>query len=75
MISFWGRQDNPFAPPDTPGPRCPICGQACETIYKIRTCTGSDILGCDLCYDPGDFPDEDVFQDDPWEDHRCMEDS
>ena len=27
-------------------PRCPVCGAACETIYKTK---GYEIIGCDLC--------------------------
>lgn len=66
MTSFWGHQDNPF-PPDEPAfPRCPVCGAECETIYKIRTASRvTEILGCDMCYNPGDFPGEDVQEDDP----------
>ena len=69
MTSFWGHQDNPFPPRERPYPRCPVCDENCETIYKI----GTDIIGCDMCYNPGNFPGEDVQEDDPWEDVRCME--
>lgn len=74
MTSFWGYQDNPF-PPDEPAfQHCPVCGEECETIYKIRTASHStEIIGCDMCYNPDDFPGEDVQEDNPWEDSRCME--
>lgn len=32
-------------------PRCPVCGNACETIYKTN---GYEIIGCDLCLRPVD---------------------
>ena len=51
MTSFWGHQDNSFPPDEPRRPRCPVCGEECETIYG-----------------------EDVQEDDPWEDCRCMED-
>lgn len=70
MTSFWGHQDNPFPPDEPHRPRCPICGEECEAIYLI----GTVIIGCDMCYNPDDFPSEDVQDDDPWEDCRCMED-
>ena len=27
-------------------PRCPVCGELCETLYKDRY---GDIVGCDEC--------------------------
>lgn len=70
MTSFWGHQDNPFPPAEPRRPRCPVCGEECEAIYLI----GTEIIGCDMCYNPGDFPGEDVQEDNPWEDSRCLED-
>jgi hypothetical protein len=45
MTSFWGHQDNPFPLDEPDYPCCPICGQKCETIYKID----NEIVGCDQC--------------------------
>lgn len=45
MTSFWGHQDNPFPPDEPRRPRCPVCGEECETIYR----KGNEILGCDNC--------------------------
>lgn len=82
MTSFWGHQDNPF-PPDEPAfPRCPVCGEECETIYTIDRVhkvgnvysINNYIIGCNMCYNPDDFPGEDVQEGNPWEDYRCMED-
>ncbi len=46
-------------------PRCPICGEECETVYQSKE-NGFDIVGCDLCLKPWDaweapccFPEED----------------
>ena len=36
---------------EPPQPRCPICGQECETIYKDRAL---DIVGCDMCEESKD---------------------
>lgn len=75
MTIFLGHKDNPFLPDEPSFPHCPVCGEECETIYKIFTASHStEIIGCDMCYNPGDFPGEDVQEDDPWEDSRCMED-
>lgn len=74
MTSFWGHQDNPFPPDEPRRPRCPVCGEECETIYFILVKFGTQIIGCDMCYNTDDFPGEDVQEDDPWEDCRCMED-
>ena len=32
-------------------PRCPVCGQECETVYKTKD---YEIVGCDLCLRPVD---------------------
>lgn len=69
MTTFWGHQDNPFPPAEPRRPRCPVCGKECETIYLI----GTTIIGCDRCYNNDEWKDEDVTEDDPWEDVRCME--
>lgn len=68
-MSYYTR-DNPFPPDEPRRPRCPVCGEECGTIYLI----GTAIIGCDMCYNSDDFPGEDVQEDDPWEDSRCMED-
>ncbi len=31
---------------DADDPRCPVCGEICETVYKDRC---GDIVGCDEC--------------------------
>lgn len=39
------------------GPRCPICGSECETIYRNG---GHEIVGCDECisvYDAEETPE------------------
>lgn len=64
-MSYYTR-DNPY-PPAVRYPRCPVCGEECEAIYLI----GTDIIGCDMCYDPKEWPGEDVTENDPWEDIRC----
>lgn len=75
MTTTYGHQDNPF-PPDEPAfPRCPVCGAECESIYLIRTADhDTEIVGCDMCYNPDSYPGEDVTESDPWEEPRCMED-
>lgn len=75
MTTTYGHRDNPF-PPDEPAfPRCPVCGAECETVYLIRTADhDTEIIGCDMCYNPDDYPGEDVTESDPWEEPRCMED-
>lgn len=45
MTSFWGHQDNPFPPDEPRRPRCPVCGEECEALYR----QGNEILGCDNC--------------------------
>lgn len=32
-------------------PHCPVCGEACETIYFDRD---GDAVGCDVCVTPRD---------------------
>lgn len=44
-MKTYGHQDNLFPPDDPDYPCCPICGQECETIYKID----NEIVGCDQC--------------------------
>ena len=41
----WGVYDYP-EPPDQDMPRCPECGEECETIYRGRD---GQILGCENC--------------------------
>lgn len=33
-------------PSETNWPRCPVCGEECETIYYGKW---MDIVGCDMC--------------------------
>lgn len=73
MTSYWGHQDNPYPPRERSRPRCPVCGEDCEAIYFIQVKFGTQIVGCDMCYNPDEWKDEDVQEDDPWEDVRCME--
>ena len=43
-------------------PRCPICGDECDTVYKDKT---GDIVGCDQCLRPCDAYDEyECFEED-----------
>ena len=44
----WFVSDYPDPPMVKPMPRCPECGEECETLY--RDSTGS-IIGCDRCID------------------------
>ncbi len=41
-------------------PRCPICGEECETVYSNRT----GIVGCDVC----------IKEADAWEESKCFPD-
>lgn len=68
MTRFWGHQDNPFPQEKPDYPCCPICGQECETIYKID----NEIVGCENCVTEDDFPGEDIFEFDPWGDAVCF---
>lgn len=36
MTSFWGHQDNPFPPAEPRRPRCPVCGEECETPCTVK---------------------------------------
>lgn len=38
-------KDYMLDPPDVIYPRCPVCGEECETIYKLYK-TG-EIIGCE----------------------------
>lgn len=44
-MTIYGHQDNPYPPEKPDYPCCPICGQECETIYKID----NEVVGCDQC--------------------------
>lgn len=35
---------------ETPDPRCPCCGEICETIYR----SDGEIIGCDKCIERED---------------------
>ena len=41
-------------------PTCPVCGAACEWIYKYK---GLDAVGCDRC----------LKRSDAWEEETCRE--
>ena len=45
-----GLRDYPD-PPEYDVPRCPVCGQECETLYRNRY---GEIIGCDDCIDAVD---------------------
>lgn len=47
MTSFWGHQDNPFPPADDNCPICPICGENCTTVFRLKK-TG-EVYGCNKC--------------------------
>ena len=34
-------------PPEIIYPRCPICGEECETIYRLEKT--AEIIGCENC--------------------------
>jgi len=38
--------DRPLDPPEPKEPICPLCGKACDIVYKEP---GGDIVGCDNC--------------------------
>jgi len=40
-------------------PRCPICGEECETIYKSKD---YEIVGCDCC----------IRMTDAWDETECF---
>ncbi len=35
------------APPEPAFPRCPVCGEECQTLYKTQL----GIIGCEQCVD------------------------
>ena len=39
-------------PPDIIYPRCPICGEECETVYSLRKT--AEIIGCENCISEND---------------------
>ena len=41
----WGVNDYP-TPPEQPMPRCPVCGEECESIFLDQL---NNIVGCDCC--------------------------
>ena len=41
---------------DAEDPRCPICGEICETVYKNKM---GDIVGCEECLTAHDAIEED----------------
>ena len=44
--------------PEYIGPHCPVCGEACELVYR----SGGEVLGCDFC----------VTTMDAWEEEECF---
>ena len=45
-------------PPDVIYPRCPVCGDECEKVYRLEKT--AEIIGCDNCvleYDAYDIPE------------------
>ena len=50
----WGVHDYPSPPDPEPMPRCPECGEECETLY--RAADGA-IVGCERCIDTIDAYD------------------
>lgn len=47
----WGVHDYPTPPDPEPMPRCPVCGEECETVYVDRTNT---VVGCNECIEAYD---------------------
>lgn len=37
-------------PKDVSWPRCPVCGEECETLYR----SGREVIGCDHCVEKVD---------------------
>lgn len=78
-MSYYTR-DNPY-PPAVRYPRCPICGGACESVMRIAIVhysrdvftIGYEIVGCENCFNPEDYPGEDIFTKNSWEEPACME--
>lgn len=42
-------------PAEVKWPRCPICGQECETLYKSKN---GAVVGCDECIETADAWEE-----------------
>ena len=45
-------KDYMLDPPDIIYPRCPICGEECETVYSLRKT--DEIIGCENCISEND---------------------
>ena len=45
----------PLEPPEEMHPRCPVCGEECDTYYKNKH---GEILGCESCIDMKDAWEE-----------------
>ncbi len=52
------RQAEMDGTPEYIGPHCPVCGAACELVYR----SGGEVLGCDFC----------VTTMDAWEEEECF---
>lgn len=52
------RQAEMDGTPEYTGPHCPVCGEACELVYR----SGGEVLGCDFC----------VTTMDAWEEEECF---
>ena len=51
-------KDYMLDPPDVIYPRCPVCGDECEKVYRLEKT--AEIIGCDNCvleYDANDIPE------------------
>ena len=51
-------KDYMLDPPDVIYPRCPVCGEECEKVYRSEKT--AEIIGCDNCileYDASDIPE------------------
>lgn len=46
-----------YGPPEDEPPRCPICGDECQTVYKDKC---GDIVGCDECLTACDAYEEEA---------------
>jgi len=44
----WGVNDYPDAPPETPAPICPFCGQEAETFVADKD---GEVFACENCYE------------------------
>lgn len=58
----WGVHDYPAPPDPEPMPRCPVCGEECETVYVDRA---NAVVGCNECIEAYDA----LF----WEENQCMD--